>query len=249
MTADTIGREEIWHDVECGAYAADLGLWEELARESGGPVLELGVGTGRVALRLAAAGFDVAALDSSAGLVAELRRRATRAGLDIDARVGDAREVAFEARFAAIVAPMQLVHLLGGADGRAAMFAACARQLRPGGVLAAALLAADAVVAGAAQDADAPLPDVREIDGWVYSSLPLEVAATATGFEVRRLRQLVSPAGELTERVESIHLDRLDAAEFECEAAAAGFRGRERLEVPATADHVGSVICVLEVGS
>ena len=51
----------IWHDIECGAYTADLPLWEELA--AGGTVLDVGAGTGRVALRLARAGCAVTALD------------------------------------------------------------------------------------------------------------------------------------------------------------------------------------------
>ena len=36
----------VWHDVECGGYDADLTLWRELAREAGGPVLDVGAGTG-----------------------------------------------------------------------------------------------------------------------------------------------------------------------------------------------------------
>ena len=55
----TADRETIWHEVECGSYAADLALWSELAAEVAGPVLELGCGTGRVALHLAAEGREV----------------------------------------------------------------------------------------------------------------------------------------------------------------------------------------------
>ena len=44
----------VWHDVECGHYGADLALWDELAAREPGPVLDVGAGTGRVALALAA---------------------------------------------------------------------------------------------------------------------------------------------------------------------------------------------------
>ena len=53
MTTD--GLAIAWHDAECGSYRADLPLWRELADEAGGPVLDLGCGSGRVALDLAAA--------------------------------------------------------------------------------------------------------------------------------------------------------------------------------------------------
>ena len=71
----------VWHDVECGAYAADLPLWRELARAAAGPVLEIGAGTGRVALRPARAGFAVTALDRDGELLAELAGRAALRGI------------------------------------------------------------------------------------------------------------------------------------------------------------------------
>jgi SAM-dependent methyltransferase len=240
-------REAIWHEVECGAYAADLALWDELASAAAGPVLELGAGGGRVALVLAAGGHQVTALDSSPALVAELRRRALAGGYELEVVLADAREFSLERRFAAVLAPMQFVHLLGGAGGRAAMLAAAAAHLEPGGTLAVALLADQGAGASAA-DATPPLPDVREVDGWVYSSLPIEVRAGADSTEVRRLRQLVSPAGELSEELDLIRLDHLEASSLEREAAAAGFFARERVAVPPTADHVGSIVCVLEAG-
>jgi len=55
--------EVIWHDVECGAYAADLPLWRDLAISHAGPVLDVGAGTGRVSLHLAGQGHRVVALD------------------------------------------------------------------------------------------------------------------------------------------------------------------------------------------
>src|SRR5262245_51282748 len=61
-----------WHDTECGAYGADLALWEDLALGTPGAVLELGAGTGRVALHLARAGAEVIAVERDPALAAEL---------------------------------------------------------------------------------------------------------------------------------------------------------------------------------
>jgi SAM-dependent methyltransferase len=239
-------REAIWHDVECGAYAADLALWEQIAAEAAGPILELGAGTGRVALELARHGHEVVALDSSAVLLQALRERAAGAGVEVETVVGDARTFELDRRFGAILATMQFAHLLGGPGGRAEMFAAVRAHLDPGGGFAAALL--DDAALNGQMSGPPPLPDVREIDGWVYSSLPVEVADVAGGLEIRRRRQAVAPTGELDETTESIRLDALDSGELEIEAAGHGLVPRERIAVPATADHVGSIVCVLEAG-
>jgi len=76
MTAPAV----IWHDVECGGYAEDLELWRELAAAADGPVLDVGAGTGRVALDLGGRGFEVVALDLDADLLGALRELLTRRG-------------------------------------------------------------------------------------------------------------------------------------------------------------------------
>jgi hypothetical protein len=182
-------------------------------------------------------------LDRSPALIAALEQRAATRELEIEGVVGEVRDFSLGRRYAAVLAPMQLVHLLDGATGRRAMLDSVAAHLRPGGTFAAALLATD--LSGSADDAP-PLPDVAEHDGWVYSSLPVEVLAVAGGFEIRRLRQIVAPSGELREDLDSIRLEGLDPGDFEAEAEAAGLRLRDRLEIPATVDHVGSVLCVME---
>ena len=235
------GREAIWQDVECGGYAADLSLWTDLAREAAGPVLELGAGTGRVALHLAGEGFEVTALERSPQLLDALRERAGSRGLPLRTVHADTREFRLDARFGLICAPMQLVHLLGGSGGRASMLSSIAAHLHPGGRAAIALLAQPEL--SAAED-PLPLPDVAERDGWVYSSQPVEVIQVSGALEVRRLRQLVSPTGELGEEIDTVRLDDLDAAELEAEALEAGLVASERLSVPATDDHVGSDVCV-----
>jgi SAM-dependent methyltransferase len=234
----------IWHDVECGAYTADLPLWRELARYAGGPVLELGAGTGRVALDLAEHGHDVTALDSDAPLLEELARRAERAGLAVSTVHADARELARPGadRFALVLAPMQLLQVVGGASARAEVLAGVAALLQPGGLFATAIAELDEAVPP--EDAAPPLPDVGERDGWVYSSLPLDVRPEPGGVAVERLRQVVSPAGRLTEERHTQLLDSVSPDQVEREAAAAGLRPEARHEIAATADHVGSTVIV-----
>jgi SAM-dependent methyltransferase len=228
----------IWHDVECGAYAADLPLWEELADAAGGPVLDLGCGTGRVALHLARRGHRVLGLDREPELVAALDERA--AGLPAEAQVGDAAGFSLGAEFGLVLAPMQLLQLLDR-EGRAGCLAAAAAHLRPGGLAALAIV--DEIPA--AEAGAAPLPDSREVDGRTYSSLPLESRVDAEEIVVRRLRQTVSPRGELSEEVDEVRLARLDAAAIEAVGRAGGLRPTGRREIAATADHVGSTAVLL----
>ncbi len=238
-----------WHDTECASYVADLGLWQELAGEREAPdgacsVLDLGCGTGRVALELAAGGHAVTGLDADSELVEELARRARERRLRVDTVAGDARSFALERRFGLVIAPMQVVQLLGGPAGRIAMLGRVREHLAAGGVFAAAL--ADPFEAVAVEDARPPLPDVLELDGWVLSSQPVAVRPHAGGVAIDRLRQLVSPSGELREELVTIELDGLSAEQLEAEARSAGLCTAGRRWVPETLDHVGSTVVILE---
>jgi len=239
---ETMDEEAIWHEVECGGYAADLVVWSRLASEASGPILELGAGTGRVALHLAAAGFEVTALDRSAPLLRVAAERAAVRGLELATVQADARDLADEREFALVLAPMQFAHLLSATE-RATLLERCRAALAPGGTLALALLAEAIAVPAAGPPL---LPDVREIDGWVFSSQPIEVREVGGGVEVRRLRQRVSPDGSLSESLDVVRLEPLSAQRLESEARAAGLEPRERVEVPPTEDHVGSTVVVLE---
>ena len=232
----------IWHDVENGGYGADLQLWRELARQAGGPILDLGAGTGRVTLDLAAAGHHVTALDADPDLLDELAERARSRGLEVRCITADARALDAVGRFSLVLAPMQFVQIMGGESERAALLKGVVSCLSPGGAFAAAISDLDQAVP--AEDAPPPLPDVGEREGWVYSSLPLDVRPEPGGVAVEWLRQIVSPAGDLTERRHTQMLDSLMPDELEREAAARGLRPEARYEIGHTAEYIGGTVVV-----
>ena len=234
----------IWHDAECGGYADDLPVWEALAQRADGDILDVGSGTGRVTLGLAARGHRLWAVDRDPLLVTELARRALRDGLPVEARTQDCRNLDLGHLFALAVAPMQLVQLLGGHVGRLAFMSAVRKHLAPGGRLAMAIV--EDVPPGLLADDGDPLPDVREVAGMVYSSTPVAAGLANGSLEVRRLRQVVGPGGELREETHVDRLDLLDAATVETEAEVCGLDPRDRLEVPAGTHHVGSTIVVAQ---
>jgi SAM-dependent methyltransferase len=236
-------QKVIWHDTECGAYAADLDSWERLASQSRGAILELGCGTGRVCLHLARLGHEMLGVDVDADLVAAIRERAAAAGLAVTAERADVLDLDLGREFDLAVAPMQFIQMLGDVVQRARALQSVARHLAPGGRLAAAILD------GMPEDlteAPAPLPDIREVDGRVYSSLPADVVADGARLDLHRVRQEVTPDGTLTEtgHVESLWTCEPEALEREGESA--GLVARERISVPAMNGYIGSVIVVLE---
>lgn len=230
------GPSVTWHDVEHGSYDADLALWRQLADATGGPVLDLGAGTGRVALDLAAQGHEVVALDSDRELLAELTER----GESVTTVHADARHFDLDTGFALVIAPMQLVQILGGRDGRLAMLRSVHSHLSAGGLFAAAL--SDPNDAVPAEQVAPPLPDILERDGWVFSSQPLFMYEQDGRVVIERRRQAVSPTGELQEEDARIELDVVTLDEFESEAREAGLRPVARKTIPETLDHIGSTV-------
>lgn len=251
-TADRIGAPErspggdpvAWHDAENGAYAADLELFERLAGRSGGAIADLGAGTGRVALHLAAKGHRVTAVDTDAALLAALAERAAARGIEVATAVGDARSLDLPERYGLIIAPMQLLHIVGGENGRRQVLTSVASHLEPGGRFAAVILEEPLPVGSGTPQ---PIPDVREVDGWVHSSLPTDIRIEEDGIRMSRLRQLVDPAGNLTEEPHEIRLDRFTLAALDRDAESSGMivAGCDRL--PSTIEYEDSIVVLMEV--
>ena len=247
----------IWHDLECGGYAEDLPLWRALAAEHGDPVLDIGAGTGRVALDLARAGYRVTALDRAPELLDVLAARALGRNSDMEgvssqalvtSVVADARNFDLRERYPLIIVPMQTIQLLGGPTGRAALLRCALNHLPPGGALAIAIAEALDLY----DDTDglpSPLPDIRELDGVVYSSQPVAVRAERDAFVLERRRETVAVAGERTVERDLIRLDRVTARGLEREGRATGFARVQRARVRETSDYVGSEVVILRAPS
>jgi ubiquinone/menaquinone biosynthesis C-methylase UbiE len=139
----------------------DIAVYVELARETDGPLVELAVGNGRVAIPVAqATSRSVIGIDSSPAMLEQAYARAAEAGVDLDLREGDMRELTLDDPAALIYCPFRaLLHLPTWADRRRT-FERVAASLRPGGRFAWNAFAFDHQIAAKldGQHQNEPLP-------------------------------------------------------------------------------------------
>jgi len=139
----------------------DVPFYVRLAREADGPIVELAVGNGRVAIPVAReTGRRVVGIDSSPSMLAQARERAAEAGVELDLREGDIRELELDEPAALVYCPFRsLLHLPTWADRRRT-FERVAASLLPGGRFAWNAFAFDHHVAARldGQTDDAPVP-------------------------------------------------------------------------------------------
>jgi SAM-dependent methyltransferase len=126
----------------------DIPFYVKLAREAGGPLVELAVGSGRVAIPVArATGRAVTGIDSSPGMLEQARARAAEVGVELDLREGDMRDLTLDEPAALIYCPYRaLLHLPTWADRRRT-FERVAASLRSGGRFAWNVFAFDHQIA------------------------------------------------------------------------------------------------------
>jgi SAM-dependent methyltransferase len=140
---------------------ADIAFYVELACQAEGPLVELAVGNGRVAIPVAqATGRPVIGIDSSPAMLAQARVRAAEAGVELDLRLGDMRDLALDQPAGLIYCPFRaLLHLPTWADRRRT-FERVAASLRPTGRFAWNAFAFDYQIAARldGQHQDEPVP-------------------------------------------------------------------------------------------
>jgi SAM-dependent methyltransferase len=133
-----------WYDAFASRYddwssqmTEDVPFYVGLASELDGPLVELAIGNGRVAIPVArATGRTVIGIDSSPAMVALARAAATEAGVELDLRQGDMRDLELDEPAGLIYCPFRaLLHLPTWADRRRT-FERVAASLRPGGKFA-----------------------------------------------------------------------------------------------------------------
>ena len=248
--AGSLACEEaaIWQQVEFGSYTADLGLWRELADAADGPVLELGSGAGRVALHLAERGGEVIAVERDPGLAAQLEASAADRGLSTTVLIVDLAtpaELSPPAGPALALGPLHVIQVLDGAS-RPGLLRRLAEVMAPAGTIALTIVD-ESTLLSAGTAATQILPDMREVDGWVYSSEPLWVQVGDEVLKVRRLRERVSPDGRMERTVQDEILHRVAPDRLELEAEEAGLRPAGRRQIRSGPNEADSTVVMLEV--
>lgn len=134
--SDTIYDDAPLYDLMFPDAAEPTGFYRERARLAGGPVLEIGCGTGRKLLPIAADGLDCTGLDLSEPMLAEARRKAAERGVDVTWVHGDMTSFDLGRRFGFVFCGANaLLHLLD-ADALVSCLSAVRRHLAPGALFA-----------------------------------------------------------------------------------------------------------------
>jgi SAM-dependent methyltransferase len=139
MSGDESPYDAIAHlyDAWSRSVTEDVDFYVEEARAAGGPVVELGVGTGRIAVPVALAGVEVIGVDSSAAMLDVCAERAAATGVAdrLDLRVGDLRDPPVSERVALVTCPFRAYLHLRNDDERRLALGRARELLVPGGRL------------------------------------------------------------------------------------------------------------------
>jgi 2-polyprenyl-3-methyl-5-hydroxy-6-metoxy-1,4-benzoquinol methylase len=126
-------RDAEIYDLQDEGYYDDYPLTEQWARSLGGPLLDLACGTGRMALRLAALGYQVTGVDITPEMIARARQKAAKQGLSIEWVVADARNFHLQKQFPFIYMLENVFQFFLTREDQEAMLACVREHLCPDG--------------------------------------------------------------------------------------------------------------------
>ncbi len=186
-------------------HMEDLPFWLDLVQQAGGPVLELGCGTGRLLLPLAKAGCQVCGLDREHSWLVFLRHHLP-GSLNPAPQVfaADMANFHLARRFALILLPCNTLSALSS-ETRLAMLALACQHLSPGGLFAASL-PNPAVLAGLPQQSDVEIEEIlpHPVDGE-----PVQVSSawqrSADQFTVTWYYDHLLPDGQVERFIAQVH--------------------------------------------
>lgn len=121
------------YDLEDAGYEEDYLLTEQWARVLGGPLLDLGCGTGRMALRLAAQGYQVTGVDITPEMIARARQKAAAQAVSVEWVVADARAFHLQKRFPFIFMLENVFQFFPTREDQEGLFARVREHLTPEG--------------------------------------------------------------------------------------------------------------------
>lgn len=220
-----------WYDLVFATDQSDVPFYAGLARASGGPVLEIGIGTGRVALPIARSGISVVGIDRSAEMLAALEAKIRRERLArrVRASRADMRDFDLRRKFPLVIVPFRaFLHNLTTAD-QISCLEACRRHLAPGGELVLNVfhpsLAYMAANTGANDGVWRWLRDVPQPDGgWISFSQATRYDTVAQHVHARQRFDRFESDGTLRETYEfPIQIAYLYPGDLHRIFAAAGF--------------------------
>ncbi len=221
---DPYARIADLYEAEHRGWTDDLDLYRALAARAGGPVLELGCGSGRVAIALAEAGHEVHGVDTSEAMLAIAHTNLSSRRLPVSFRRGDMRHASGHAEFGlAFCALDGLLHLQSAADVHATLRAAH-HALRPGGLLAVdvvnpspdRLAMRDGVVRRQSTFAGPGDAEITHFVSW-------EIDPDAQTIDAAHFYDALSDDGAVRRRTTAFRLRYLERNELEAALQTAGF--------------------------
>lgn len=135
MDCMDVYKDAEFYDLEFADREHEIPFFLKQAKEVGGPVLEVGCGTGRITLPIARAGIEIAGLDISRPMLRRARQKAKAARLAISLLEQDCRQIKAGRKYALIFSATNAMQHLLDLDSVNAFLTSAKRALRPGGTL------------------------------------------------------------------------------------------------------------------